>query len=266
MTDDLRELLTKVAAGEVDPAEAARLIDGEAIATSSWGGAPADETEETGEPDASATAVEAAVTAVEIRAEGVQLRVIADHGITGAVAEGPHTAELVGGVLRVRVPAADGLGFYFGRIKQGWIRPTRVDVRVRPDLPVSVDAIACDVQVSGLTGPLDLRASASSAKVRDQRGAFAAAVTTSKLDVEASLVAGDSTVRAELSSALVRLLPGSDVAVTASGEMSSAQVTGAGSTPKSQQGTGERQTGVVGLGAASLDVTGRGSALKVQLP
>ncbi len=265
MTDDLRELLTKVAAGEVDPAEAARLIDGEAIPTSSWGGAPA-AAEEAGEPAPAATAVEAAVTAVEIRAEGVQLRVIADHGITGAVAEGPHTAELVGGVLRVRVPAADGLGFYFGRIKQGWLRPTRVDVRVRPDLPVSVDAIACDVQVSGLTGPLDLRASASSAKVRDQRGAFAAAVTTSKLDVEASLVAGDSTVRAELSSALVRLLPGSDVAVTASGEMSSAQVTGAGATPKSQQGTGERQTGVVGQGAASLAVTGRGSALKVELP
>ena len=95
-TDPLRELLARVAAGEVGPDEAARLLD-------------EDPTAPTHDRSSDLPAFPSgSVTAVMIKAGGVKLTVVADPTVDTLVADGPHALRQDGPTLVLEAPGADG--------------------------------------------------------------------------------------------------------------------------------------------------------------
>jgi len=251
-SDPLRDLLTRVAAGEVDPAEAARLLDED----------PATPTlDRTSDLPASPSG---RVTALIIKAGGVKLTVVADPTVDTLVADGPHTLRQDGPTLVLEAPGADGWKTQPAPKYLGWVpnvvwtagRGEKVHVRVNPALPLTVDATASAVEIVGTRSSLTLGGSASSVKVRDHVGSLsmgsAAVVGT---------ITGPSDFSCELGSLDLRLDRGSDATVTAFAEMGSLKVAGgdAGS-DTSFDGTASR-TVVAGAGTHPFGITVRmGSA------
>jgi len=251
-SDPLRDLLTRVAAGEVDPAEAARLLDED----------PATPTlDRTSDLPASPSG---RVTALIIKAGGVKLTVVADPTVDTLVADGPHTLRQDGPTLVLEAPGADGWKTQPAPKYLGWVpnvvwtagRGEKVHVRVNPALPLTVDATASAVEIVGTRSSLTLGGSASSVKVRDHVGTLsmgsAAVVGT---------ITGPSDFSCELGSLDLRLDRGSDATVTAFAEMGSLKVAGgdAGS-DTSFDGTASR-TVVAGAGTHPFGITVRmGSA------
>jgi hypothetical protein len=155
MTDGLRSLLTDVAEGRVDPAEAARRLSGVdapagAVPTADpWAGAtadpdataPASSGGSTGATGAAATSSTAAsepaageprlpsgsdpVDRVVVQASARPVRVVADPTVATLTVDGPHTVRRDGGTVRVEVPvtpSSDGPGSYRYERKAGLSR------------------------------------------------------------------------------------------------------------------------------------------------
>ena len=255
-SDSLRDLLTRVAAGEVDASEAARLLDEDPSAPT------VDRTSElTASPSGS-------VAAVIIKAGGVKLTVVADPTVDTLVADGPHTLRQDGPTLVLEAPGADGWKTQPAPKYLGWVpnvvwtagRGEKVHVRVNPALPLTVDATASAVEIVGTRSSLTLGGSASSVKVRDHVGSIHGTLSMGSAAVVGSIT-GPSDFSCELGSLDLRLDRGSDVTVTAFAEMGSLRVAGgdAGS-DASFDGTASR-TVVAGAGTHPFGITVRmGSA------
>jgi len=255
-TDSLRDLLTRVAAGEVDPAEAARLLDADASA-----------------PTLDQTSVLPAspsgrVTAVMIKAGGVKLTIVADPTVDTLVADGPHTLRQDGPTLVLEAPGADGWKTQPAPKYLGWVpnvvwtagRGEKVHVRVNPELPLTVDASACAVEIVGTRSSLTLGGSASSVKVRDHVGSIHGTLSMGSAAL-VGVITGPSDFSCELGSVDLRLDRGSDATVTAFAEMGSLKVSGGDpGSDASFDGTASR-TVVSGAGTHPFGITVRmGSA------
>jgi hypothetical protein len=255
-TDSLRDLLTRVAAGEIDAAEAARLLDEDASAPT---------LDRTSDLPASPSG---RVTALIIKAGGVKLTVVADPTVDTLVADGPHTLRQDGPTLVLEAPGADGWKTQPAPKYLGWVpnvvwtagRGEKVHVRVNPALPLTVDATASAVEIVGTRSSLTLGGSASSVKVRDHVGSLHGTLSMGSAAV-VGVITGPSDFSCELGSVDLRLDRGSDVTVTAFAEMGSLKVAGgdAGS-DASFDGTASRAV-VAGAGTHPFGVTVRmGSA------
>jgi len=248
-TTSLRDLLTKVAAGELDPADAARLLDDD--------------------PDAPTVdrrddvTSEVPPSAVAIHAGGVKLTVVADPTVATAVADGPHALRREGSVLVLDAPSEDGYRTtppprFLGWVPTAWTggRGQKVIVRVNPSLPLTIEATACSVDVAGMRTSLTLGGSASSISVRDHVGALHGSLTMGSLQAVAT-VTGPSDLVCELGSVDLQLAAGSDVTVTATCDLGEVTLPGAAR----RESASARQTYVVGLGTHPFTVAVRlGSA------
>jgi hypothetical protein len=252
MTDDttsLRDLLTRVASGDLDPAEAARLLDEDPAAPT------LDRRDGIGS--------EAPPSGVAIHAGGVKLTIVADPTVATAVADGPHALRREGSVLVLDAPSEDGYRTTPSPRFLGWVptvwtggRGQKVLVRINPSLPLTVEATACAVEISGMRAALTLGGSASSVSVRDHVGALHGSLAMGSLDVVAT-VSEPSDLACELGSVDVRLLPGSDVTVTATTDLGEVKLP---DKPK-REAASARQTYVVGEGTHPFTVAVRlGSA------
>ncbi|MFN8167501.1 MAG: hypothetical protein U0S36_01810 [Candidatus Nanopelagicales bacterium] len=256
--DALRELLERVAAGEVAPDEAARLLDEDPAAPT---------LDRTGDLTASPSGT---VAAVLIKAGGVKLTVVADPTVDTLVADGPHALRQDGATLVLEAPGTDGWKTQPPPKYLGWVpnvvwtagRGEKVHVRVNPALPLTVDASASAVEILGTRAALTLGGSASSVKVRDHVGPVHGSTTMGSASVT-GVISGPSDLTCELGSLDLRLQPGSDVAVTAYAEMGSLKVSRPDSRPDSfasYDGT-STQNVVAGAGSQPFGVTVRmGSA------
>ncbi len=254
-TDPLRDLLTRVASGELDPADAARQLDEDA-------GAPTLDRRDS--RDALAPTGSPSVAAISVRAGGVKLVVVADPTVATAVADGPHSVRHDGSMLVVEVP--DGEGYqvqdkprFLGWVPTVWTggRGERVTVRVNPDLPLTIDATACNVDVTGVHADLTVTAQASSVKVREHRGPLHGSARASSVSMVGA-VTGTSSYLCEFGSLNLRLTPGSDVVVAAVCELGALKL---GDGHVIQEDGGMRSHGTAGSGAHTFDVTVRmGSA------
>jgi hypothetical protein len=248
-TSPLRDLLTQVAAGELDPGEAARLLDADPAAPT------LDQRDD--------VRAEPPVSALAIHAGGVKLAVVADPTVDTAVADGPHALRREGSVLVLDAPGEDGFRTtppprFLGWVPTAWTggRGQKVLVRVNPALPLTVEATACSVDVSGLRAALTLGGSASSVKVVDHVGALHGSLAMGSLSVVATVDA-PSDLACELGSLDVRLLPGSDVTVTATCDLGEVKLPGSSGAEKAAA----RQTYVAGAGTHPFTVAVRlGSA------
>jgi hypothetical protein len=255
-SDSLRDLLTRVAAGEIDAAEAARLLDEDPAAPT---------VDRTSDLPASPSG---RVTALIIKTGGVKLTVVADPTVDTLVADGPHTLRQDGPTLVLEAPGADGWKTQPAPKYLGWVpnvvwtagRGEKVHVRVNPALPLTVDATASAVEVVGTRSSLTLGGSASSVKVRDHVGSLHGTLSMGSAAVVGTIT-GPSDFSCELGSLDLRLERGSDVTVTAFAEMGSLKVAGgdAGS-DASFDGTASR-TVAAGAGTHPFGITVRmGSA------
>jgi hypothetical protein len=255
----LHDLLSRVASGEIDPADAARLLDEDATA-------PTLDHRDL-HADSPVTGTSSSVTSLAIAAGGIKLIVVADPTVATAVAEGPYSLRQDGSTLIIEAPTAEGFQVQAKPRGLGWVpavfaagRGERVTVRVNPDLPLTLDATACSVDVTGVHADLTLTTTSSSVRVREHRGALHGSATMSNVAI-LSAVTGASSFLCEFGSLNLRLEPGSDVAVTAVAELGSLKVAGARAT---QDDAGLRQHAVVGIGSAPFDLTVRmGSATVV---
>lgn len=255
-TGTLRDVLARVAAGDLDPAEAARLLDEDESAPS------------VEHPDLTDTLVaptaSSSVGSVSLLAGGVKLVVVADPTVATAVADGPHSVRHEGSTLVIEAPSGEGYQVrdkpkYLGWVPTVWTggRGERVTVRVNPDLAVSLDATACSVSITGLRADLAVKAQASSVKVREHRGTVHGTSAMSSLSL-VGVVTGDSSLVCEFGSLDLRLQPGSDVVVEAVSEMGSLRI---GDGHPSSEDNGMRSRGSTGSGSHRFDVTVRmGSA------
>ena len=223
-TDPLRDLLARVAAGEVGPDEAARLLDEDPTA-------PTHDRASVADLPAAPAAPAGGVTAVLIKAGGVKLTVVADPTVDTLVADGPHALRQDGPTLVLEAPGLDGWKTQPPPKYLGWVphviwtagRGEKVHVRVNPSLPLTVDATASAVEIMGTRSSLTLGGSASSVKVRDHVGSVHGTMSMGSAAIVGSIT-GPSDLTCELGSLDVRLERGSDVAVTASAEMGSLKI------------------------------------------
>jgi hypothetical protein len=247
---DLRDLLARVASGDLDPTEAARLLDDDPTAPT---------------VDSAATAVDGAVASLTIHAGGVKLTVVADPTVDTVVVDGPHALRREGQALVLDAPGEGGWKTtppprFLGWVPTVWTggRGEKVHVRVNPRIPLTVEAIACSVEVTGLRAALTLGGSATSVKVRDHEGALHGSMAMGSVAVVGT-VSDPSDLTCELGSLDVRLTARSDVTITATSELGEVKVSGPGKL--AQETSTSRQTLVVGHGANPFTVAVRlGSA------
>jgi len=252
----LRDVLSRVASGELDPSDAARLLDED---PSSPTVDQRDLTDTRISPTASSS-----VGSVRVLAGGVKLVIVADPTVATAIAEGPHSVRHDGSTLVIEAPSGEGYQVadkpkYLGWVPTMWTggRGQRVTVRVNPDLPLSVDAIACSVAVTGVRADLALKVEASAVKISEHRGTLHGSVIGTSLAVVGA-VTGPSSLLCEFGSLDLRLTAESDVVVHATSEMGSLKI---GDTKATQTDNGMRSHGSTGHGAHVFDVTVRmGSA------
>jgi len=251
---DLHDLLTRVAAGQIDPAEAARLLDEDASAPT------LDQVERP------LVATSPAVTSITILAGGVKLVVVADPTVATAVAEGPHAARHDGSTLVIEAPRGDGYQVqgrpkYLGWVPAVWTggRGEKVTVRVNPDLPLTVEASACSIEVTGLHSALTVKADAASVKVREHRGTLHGTARMCSVSIRGAIT-GESSFLCEFGGLDLRLDAESDVVVHAVAEMGSLKL---GGDHVSQDASGMGMRGSTGNGAHSFDLTVRMGSVSV---
>ena len=211
----MRDLLNKVATGEMTPDEAEAALRavretdaGEAQPT---GSAHAGDTEPETEP----------VRRIVVRGSAVRLVVIGDPGVDTAIADGPHRVSHVGDTLTVHSDLQ--AGEYEAQAPRSmfttWLNNVNragstLQVRVNPDLPLEVLNVAGSLELSGVHATTSVGVEAGSAKLHDGAGTLALSVASGSADVEWQFT-GDCSVSVDLGSARLNALPGSDVAIRA---------------------------------------------------
>lgn len=260
---DLHDLLTRVASGELDPAEAARLLDDDPQAPT---------------VDHSPPTAFDGITGVTITATGVRLSVLADPTVTTAVADGPHTVRQDGDRLVFELPGrergADGFELtprlQWGRFRVDWPYGSgeRVAMRVNPALAVVLETTACDAAVRGLQAELDARCQSSSLNVLEHDGPLRGALATGSARIEARLRGPGDSLAVDMGSLKLTLLPGSDTTIDARTEMGSLKVVGprVGGGHDDVGGLHTLGTTVVGAGTGRLAIAVRMGSAKVTLP
>jgi hypothetical protein len=209
------------------------------------------------------------VTAIMIKAGGVKLTVVADPTVHTLVADGPHALRQDGPTLVLEAPGEEGWRTQAPPKYLGWVpnlvwtagRGEKVHVRVNPSVPLTVDATASSVDVTGTRSTLTLGGSASSVKVRDHVGAVHGSMSMGSAAV-VGVISGPSDFTCELGSLDLRLERGSDATVTAFAEMGSLTVAGGADGMTSDDGTMSR-TVVAGEGTHAFGVTARMSSATI---
>lgn len=255
MTDDLRDLLNKVANGEVSPEEAQeRLRQAPSPAAAAPTPPPSQDP----------------VARISVRANAVRLIVVGDPLVDTAVADGPHRVEHVGDKLTIHSDLSSGQ--YESETPRSvfatWLSSVNragstLRVRVNPDLPLEVLEIAGSLEVSGVRGPVSVGVEAGSAKLHDGSGELKLSVASGSADVEWRF-SGSSSVTTDLGSSRVHVLPGSDVAITAEATMGMASIRMADGTTVKASPHGNPPV-LVGPGTGRLNVTARLGSLVVSV-
>ena len=247
-----RQILEEVAAGRLDPAEAATLLD------------QADESETPGDQAGSASVGEPsppsvpAIDRIEVRATSRRVRLIGDPRVREFAVDGPHQVRREGSTLHITgdtqpLPTDDTFVLLTGgrlremadRIQRGFGQNIELTVRVRPDIAVGAEVIAGSLHTEGLRRLDHVRTTAASLRVHDAEEPLDVLVQAGSAQIETRQTHGRSRIRCESGSLTLRLLAGSDARVRHDVQL------GKFSTQPEQRT--DRDV-VVGTGAAEIDV------------
>ena len=274
MTDTRRTILERVASGELTPEEAAVLLD------EAERGAPGRATTTTPEgaevppfesvSDAVGSEGQETVQRVRVVRNLGTARITGDPAVLEAVAEGPHRAERRGGVLVISDSVAEG-GFVFGyaqrRGRWDWDRGRQatLSVRMRPDLPLEVQAQGGSVQVADVVGPIQGDVQAGMVNLQGARGPLDLAVQAGSLSVEALLDHGISKLRCEAGSIRVVLDPASSVRILAHSTLGHLSLPGGPAGEDVIVVRGGRRETTIGAGAGRLELEATLGSIRVSV-
>lgn len=235
--DEQRRILHQVAAGEVSPEDAARLID---------------DLEAGSGPPPPVRAGRVAV--VRVRCGLADLRVVGDSSVAEAVVtRGSHEVTAEGDAL-VIAPGGRGRGFRFGVNRRFvGIGPTdeMLEVRVNPGLALEVDVGAGEARVTGMHGPITASVSVGALEIDDFQAPIDLQVKAGSVEARGRLDDGDSRVRCKLGEVRIELDPTSDVTISARARLGEVRLPDGTST--AGVAAGDRSV-VLGDGTATLDV------------
>lgn len=223
----LRDLLQKVAAGELDAEEAAELME---------------------EMDRSTgPAIDSKVADVRVHCEVGAVTVVGDPTVREAVAEGRHTARFVGQTLVVDAEL-QAPGFVF------LPRPSRLrhelTVRANPALPLDIQMGAGSATVRGMTGPISASVGTGRLAVEGFRSPIDLNVEAGNITATGRLDSGMSRVRCEVGRVSLRLESGCSLQIDARSDLGRVSLPG-------EKHSGRRPTStstILGDGAGTLDV------------
>ncbi len=247
-----REILEDVAAGRLDPAEAAAQLD------------ELDTAEPRGDQSGAGTGGEApppslpTIERVEVRATSRRVRLLGDPTVREFAVDGPHQVRREGSTLHITgdtspLPTDDTfvllsggrLREAAGRLQRGIGQNIELTVRVRPDLAVGAEVIAGSLHVEGLRNLDHVRATAASLRVKDAEAPMDVLVQAGSAQVATRQTRGRSRIRCESGSLTLKLLAGTDARIRHDVQL------GKFATQPEQRT--DRDI-VVGTGAAEIDV------------
>lgn len=270
--DETREILEKVAAGELDPAEAARLLDEQMDADTV---APKVSAEaHVTEPLEGTTLPSAAeISRLLIRATSRRVRVVGDSSVATVAIDGPHTIRRDGSTLVVSgetelVPADNAFVLLAGgrwrevadQFQRSFPQNLELTVRVRPDLPVGVEVIAGSLHVDGARALDHVRVTAGSLRVVGAHSPIDLLVQAGSAQVSTVQTYGQSRIRCESGSLVLTLEEGSDARVRSDVQLGRFSVE-----PPPRSRNRQRDV-VVGLGGAEIDVEVVMAAVTLRTP
>lgn len=282
MEDPRREILTRIARGELSPEEGASLLD-----------------ELEREPSETGTQQRAVSTRLaEAPGPGDlrRIRVVRGFGaivVTGdgevreAVAEGPHSAERIGDMLQFKASDVDASGFTFDfpggfwrrmneehrahRNRFGWDSFFNNDrsfwtlnLRCNPDLALEAVSQAGSIKVEGMNGPISGEVQAGSCTIEDFRDTLDLSLQAGALRGRGVLDHGESRIRSEAGSVHLVLERGSSVRVRARSTMG--RIILGNDEPQDSFifGGGSREL-TVGDGAGTLEIDATMGSVRVEV-
>lgn len=225
----VKQILADVAAGRIDPAEAAKLLDRAHRATG-----VADEVEEVEEvermhtedpvaPIVGRTPTASSVSRVRIRALGRRVKIIGEPYVKTVAIDGPHVIKHEGDTLVVTSEGELGASLDgFTLLQTRSLRDVQervlglgreLSIRINPSLVVEAEVTAGSLSAERLPGLEHVRITAGSARVRDADGPLDLLVQAGSATVEGKFTKGHTRLRGESGSLQVHPLPGSDVRI-----------------------------------------------------
>jgi hypothetical protein len=262
MEQERRTILSRVAAGELSPEEAAKLLDD--LGT---GASTQTATEQPPVPPFEPLAT-GDVQKIRIARSLGTARVVGDSSIREAIADGPHRAERQGGVLVIHSDFDDDGGFVFSRDRwRNWwqwdrYRMTPLDVRMNPDLPLELQAQGGSMRITDVHGPISGEVQAGSLTISGVRRPLDITVQAGNLRASGVLATGSSHIRAEAGGIQLHLEQGSNVTVRAHSTMGHISLAGQKSDDVVVVGGGRREL-VVGDGEAELELEATMGSIRV---
>jgi hypothetical protein len=256
MSDPITTILEDVAAGRVDPATAARLLDEARGPAGSVSGG-----------EASPPAVPE-VARVSIRAVSRSVRLIGDAAVTTVAVDGPHVVRREGDTLVVtgegdRFPTDQAFSMITsGRWRDWFSQHQTMTVRIRPDLAVGVEVTAGSLTSDGARALDHVRVTAGSARITGVTVPVDVLVQAGSVTLGMVATEGRSRVRCESGSLKVHLGAGSNVRVRTDVQLGKVVVDGPG-LPRG--GDKEAREVTIGDGRAELDVSAVMGSAHVQV-
>ena len=251
MQDAKREILKKVAAGEITAEEAAvelQAIDGETD--------PVD-----APPQAPALSGRAARLRVEAGMGSVT--VLGDESVLEAVADGPHRAQRDGDTLVIQNGDEQFLNsFVFGGRFGFAGKEHRLTVRVNPRLPLDADLQAGSLRIQGVRAPIKAVVQAGVARIDGFTEPLDLDIQAGSVRASGRLTGGRSKISCQAGKVDIELERGSSVKVSARTSLGRISLPGS----PVFAGTGDASaTTQVGDGEGTLDITSELGSVQVRV-
>ena len=244
MEERRRQILQRVASGEIAAEEALALLD--------------QSTPRPGTQDAG----HSPVTRVVVEADLGAVVVVADSTVDDAVAVGAHELRRVGGEVRI-TGARDRSILSDGRLLPRRGRHHALRVLMHPDLALAVKLGAGSIHVEGLRAPTGIEVDLGTATLELAEGPFDVRVASGNVSVSGLVVNGDSRISCDLGTVRVRLDAKSSVRITAATDAGRITLPGARSHPAIVFGT--RAEAKVGNGDAHMDIRAAAGSISVKV-
>jgi hypothetical protein len=248
MNDTKRQILARVAAGDLTPAEAAAELEELAAPAPEAEPAPA-----AGTPTVARIRVEAGMGSVTV---------LGDESVLEAVADGPHVAHREGDTLVIQTGDDNTTGFVFGGRFGISLDRRRVTVRMNPRLPLDADVQAGTLRIQGVRAPIRAEIQAGSTQIDGFTEPLDLDVQAGSVRASGKLTEGHSRIRCQAGKVSVELDPNSSVKITAKTGLGRISLPGSAV----YAGIGDRTvTTQVGEGAASLEISSEMGSVQVEV-
>lgn len=240
MTPDRREILERVARGEISPEEADRLLAGD---------------------DTPAPSKDSPVRRVNVSAGFGAIIVTGDPDVVEAEVEGAHSASVEGDTLVIRsdveVMTPGAFAIHLGPRKQkafkiGGRQAGSLRVRMNPGLALEAKIDAGPLSITGVTGPIRARAAAGPITIEEFEGPLDVAVNAGAVRALGRITSGDSRIRSDAGAVRIELDPSSSVRVHADAALG--KVVLPGSEEPERRRFGSRREATIGAGEGTLRV------------